>query len=175
MIFAPERRQANGMPWVRACRVVREHLAKNIWGSTDEKPGALALARVIRQPDYGAWVPQTLRRPDQEGDPDHRALPQHGGLENFAKAVERIGAPAPPALAALSAGTEFFGGLALVLGWHTRLATLLLMGNMSTAIGKVHWSKGLLNPDGFEKALLFLCGFATIFIAGPGKLSLDHN
>jgi len=100
---------------------------------------------------------------------------QHGGLENFAKAVERIGAPAPPALAALSAGTEFFGGLALVLGWHTRLATLLLMGNMSTAIGKVHWSKGLLNPDGFEKALLFLCGFATIFIAGPGKLSLDHN
>ncbi len=147
-----------------------------------------SLALLLLRVSYGALI-MVHGFPKLFGGPNKKAAPaterylgtsftqslQRGGLENFTKTVERIGAPAPPALAAMSAGTEFFGGLALVLGWHTRLATLLVLGNMSTAIRKVHWDKGLLNSDGFEKPLLFLIGFATIFVAGPGKLSIDHN
>lgn len=98
-----------------------------------------------------------------------------GGLKNFAGMVQNMDLPAPGVLAGLSAGTEFFGGLTLILGWNTRLACLLLLGNMGTAIRKVHWEKGLLGQGGFENPLTFAAAFLALFIAGPGKLSFDGD
>lgn len=98
-----------------------------------------------------------------------------GGLESHSGTLERMDVPAPNTMAAVSAGTEFFGGLALILGWHSRIAALALLVNMGTAIRKAHWEKGLLGPGGAEPAALFLGAFATIFLAGPGKLSIDRG
>lgn len=98
---------------------------------------------------------------------------EKGGLDSFTGMVENLAVPAPAVTARLGAGTEFFGGLALVLGWNTRLASLLLMGQMATAIRKVHWRQGLMGQGGAENAFLFFAAFLTLFIAGPGKLSVD--
>ncbi|HET8626054.1 MAG TPA: DoxX family protein [Thermomicrobiales bacterium] len=100
---------------------------------------------------------------------------ERGGLDKSKAMMERMELPMPDTMAALSAGTEFFGGLAVMLGWHTRLAALLLMGNMGVAIRKVHWEQGIMGERGAEKPLLFLGAFLTLFIAGPGAISLDRG
>ena len=100
---------------------------------------------------------------------------QNGGLTNHIGMAKKLEVPAPEVLGTLSAGTEFFGGLALVFGWNTRLASLLLLGNMGTAIGKVHWKNGLINQGGYENALLFAAAFLTTFLAGSGKIGLDRS
>lgn len=100
---------------------------------------------------------------------------QGGGFDKTVGMMERMELPAPTMMAAAAGGVEFFGGLALILGWHTRLATLLLLGNMGTAIRKVHWQKGIMGPGGAEPALLFLGAFLTLFLVGPGKLSIDRG
>ena len=100
---------------------------------------------------------------------------QNGGLTNHIGMTKKLEMPAPEVLGTLSAGAEFFGGLALVLGWNTRLATLLLMGNMGVAINKVHWKNGLINQGGFENPLLFFAAFLALFFAGPGKIAIDRD
>ena len=100
---------------------------------------------------------------------------QNGGLENHIGMAKKLELPAPEALSTLSAGTEFFGGLALVFGWNTRLASLLLLGNMGVAINKVHWKNGLINQGGYENALLFAAAFLTTFLAGSGKIGIDRS
>ena len=100
---------------------------------------------------------------------------QNGGLENHIGLAKKLDVPAPEALATLSAGAEFFGGLALIFGWNTRLASALLMGNMAVAINKVHWKNGLINQGGFENALLFFAAFLTTFLAGPGAIAIDRD
>ena len=100
---------------------------------------------------------------------------ERGGLQNVVGMMQRMEAPAPETLAAVHAGTEFFGGLALILGWHTRLAALALLINHGVAIRKVHWDKGILGQGGAETALAFFGAFLTLFLAGPGKLSLDRG
>lgn len=100
---------------------------------------------------------------------------QGGGFQNFAGMVESMQVPAPKALAGAAAGAEFFGGLALILGWRTRLASLLLLADMATAIRKVHWDKGIMGQGGAEQALLYVGALLTLFVAGPGKISLDRG
>jgi putative oxidoreductase len=100
---------------------------------------------------------------------------QGGGLNNHIGLTKNLGVPAPEVMGTLSAGAEFFGGLAIVLGWRTRLAALLLLGNMGTAIGKVHWKNGLLNQGGFENPLLFAAAFLALLVAGPGKIAIDRS
>lgn len=71
---------------------------------------------------------------------------------------------------ALCIFAEFFCALALALGLFTRLAVIPLIINMSVAFFIAHGS------DPFQKkemALLYLAVFAAIFIAGPGRFSLD--
>ena len=100
---------------------------------------------------------------------------QNGGLTNHIGLAKKLEMPAPEVLGTLSAGAEFFGGLALVFGWNTRLASLLLLGNMGVAINKVHWKNGLINQGGYENALLFAAAFLTTFLAGPGKIAIDRD
>lgn len=98
---------------------------------------------------------------------------ENGGLDKHIGFTKQLGMPAPEVLGPLSAGTEFFGGLALVFGWKTRLASLLLLGNMAVAIQKVHAKNGLMNQFGYEMPLLYAAAFATILLAGPGKVGID--
>lgn len=72
----------------------------------------------------------------------------------------------------LSAFAEFICGLLIILGLATRWASLALIINMSVAFFIVH------SADDFgtkEKSLLFLAGFLTVFLTGPGKYSADQS
>ena len=55
-----------------------------------------------------------------------------------------LGLPFPEVMAALAAGTEFFGGIALIFGVATRLIAIPLMVTMLVAIFAVHWENGWL-------------------------------
>lgn len=55
-----------------------------------------------------------------------------------------LGLPMPEVMAALAAGTEFFGGLALIIGFATRWISIPLMVTMIVAAMTVHWENGWL-------------------------------
>ncbi|MGB0466709.1 MAG: DoxX family protein [Pontibacterium sp.] len=55
-----------------------------------------------------------------------------------------LGLPMPEVMAALAAGTEFFGGLALVIGFATRWISIPLMVTMLVAALTVHIDNGWL-------------------------------
>lgn len=55
-----------------------------------------------------------------------------------------LGLPMPEVMAALAAGTEFFGGIALILGFATRWISIPLMITMLVAALTVHWENGWL-------------------------------
>ena len=94
-----------------------------------------------------------------------------GGFHHHMEMVASLGLPRP--LAYLSAGTEFFGGIGIVLGLFTRFCSLAFVIEMCVAIWKVHFKNGLTGPGGYE----FPMAVATIAFAlmcfggGPWGLS----
>jgi putative oxidoreductase len=105
--------------------------------------------------------------------PNWPAAVERGGPEGFASALESMDVPYPLAGAYASGSAEFFGGMALILGLKTRLAALMVAGNLSVAIWKVHWQKGLYGEGGFEFPLSLATGAATLGLTGPGAVSVD--
>jgi putative oxidoreductase len=96
------------------------------------------------------------------------------GFHHHMDTVASLGLPAW--MAYLSAGTEFFGGIALVLGLLTRFFSLAVLIEMIVAIWKVHLKNGLTGSGGFEFplalgtiALALLC-----FGGGPWGFSLPR-
>lgn len=84
---------------------------------------------------------------------------------------------APGWLQALAAGSEFFGGLALALGFITPLAAFLIACTMVTAIVTVHAGHGQpwIGKDGsFELPMSYLCVCIMYLLTGPGKFSIDY-
>jgi len=71
-----------------------------------------------------------------------------GGFHHHMDMVGSLGIPRW--MAYLSAGTEFFGGVAIVLGLFTRFFSLAFLIEMSVAIWKVHFKHGLTGPGGYE-------------------------
>lgn len=55
-----------------------------------------------------------------------------------------LGLPMPEVMAGLAAGTEFFGGIFLLLGFAVRWISLPLMFTMLVAALTVHWENGWL-------------------------------
>jgi len=87
----------------------------------------------------------------------------------------------PDILAYMAPFVEFFGGLALVLGFATRYAALLLIlfTIIATWISHTFWSF----PEGaqrnqqftqFWKNVTMTGGLLALFVAGPGRFSLDR-
>ena len=72
----------------------------------------------------------------------------HGLEATVAGMVATNGIPAP--LAYLATFTEFFGGLAVLGGLLSRLASLGLLITMLVAIFGVHLNGGFFAPKGFE-------------------------
>lgn len=62
----------------------------------------------------------------------------------------------------------------LVLGLFARLAALIVGTTMAVAFFKVHQA-ALTGPRSGEVAFIYLAGFVALFIAGPGRFSLDHS
>ena len=65
---------------------------------------------------------------------------------------------------------EFFCSLLLILGLFSRFAVIPLIIAMFVALFKGH--NGEVFGDG-EHATLFIIGFLTILLVGPGKVSVD--
>jgi len=65
---------------------------------------------------------------------------------------------------------EFFCSIFLILGLMTRLAVIPLIITMFVALYMAH--NGKIFGEG-EHAALFICGYITLFLIGPGRFSVD--
>ena len=95
----------------------------------------------------------------------------HGALYGFAHYVASL--HLPYWLGYVAAFTEFFGGMALILGLLARLAALGVAIEMAVAIIKVHLHHGLSGNGGFEFPLACFALALMLVFSGPGYLALD--
>ncbi|MGE5400113.1 MAG: DoxX family protein [Ignavibacteriales bacterium] len=81
----------------------------------------------------------------------------------------------PPFLIYLAAFTEFLGGLLLILGLLTRIASAGIVIDMAVAIIQIHLKNGFFNPAGIEFPLALLIIAFCVFLYGAGKYSIDST
>lgn len=86
----------------------------------------------------------------------------------------------PTALAYIAAPFEFFGGIALLLGLATRYVAIGFMVFILVASFSSHayWAMTdanakRINDGAFWKNISMLGGMVALFVAGPGRLSVD--
>ncbi|NWN82439.1 MAG: DoxX family protein [Halomonas sp.] len=97
-----------------------------------------------------------------------------GGLTGTAQWLSAMGIEPGFLMALLAGGTEFFGGLALILGLLIRPAAVGLAVTMLMAIFSVHIANGLfISNNGYEFALSLLAISIALAISGAGSVSLD--
>ena len=91
------------------------------------------------------------------------------GLAGTAQYMDSIGLHPGYLMATLAGGTEFFAGLALIIGLLVRPAALGLTFLSLVAIFTVHISNGLfMANNGYEFALALLGGSLAVLIEGAG-------
>ena len=87
----------------------------------------------------------------------------------------------PAVFAFLAIAAEFFGGLGLIFGLLTRLASFGVFCNMIVAVAMIHgqfgfwmnWT-GAQKGEGYEYHLLLLAASALLMIRGAGAASVDR-
>lgn len=79
----------------------------------------------------------------------------------------------PPELFVPIALLEVIGGLAILLGILTRIASAILIIEMIGAILTVKLTKGFIGGYEFELLLISIC--MSLVIMGPGKISIENN
>ena len=90
------------------------------------------------------------------------------------------GLPAPFFFAVLAALVEFFGALAVLVGFKTRYAALLmaLFTVVAAFIGHPYWTVASADYTNqlnhFLKDITIAGGFLALFVAGAGALSFDR-
>lgn len=102
------------------------------------------------------------------------------GFHGTMGALTHMGMPAPVAFLIIC--TEFFGGLGLIVGLLTRIASLGIAGLMIGAIFMVHLQNGFFmnwmgtqKGEGFEYHLLVLAMAAALLLRGAGAFSADRT
>ncbi len=95
------------------------------------------------------------------------------GFDGVEKSFAGLGIPLPGVAAIVVSLVEFLGGIALVLGFFTRYAALLLAATMAVAMLHVHLSAGFFLPKGCEFTMNLLAALIAILLAGPGAAALD--
>ena len=94
-------------------------------------------------------------------------------MHETVQAFPRMGFPAY--FAYIAGIFEFFGGWLLVLGLFTRIAALLLAGEMAIAIVRVHIPQGgLMAVSNYQFPLAMAVGAFALVAVGAGAISLDR-
>ncbi len=97
------------------------------------------------------------------------------GIKGFTGYLTSLNIPFPEINAYMAAGSEFFCGLALILGLWARWAVLPLMVTMIVAIVTVHGPNGFsISNKGYEYNLVLMAALAAIFLKRPDKWSLKE-
>jgi putative oxidoreductase len=92
----------------------------------------------------------------------------------FIAYLQSLGFPYPTPGAYVSAYTEFIGGMLWLMGFQTRLASVLLIINFSVALGMAH----LNTNDSYQNTMPSLNLIAVglfLFLNGPGRYSIDER
>lgn len=96
------------------------------------------------------------------------------GIEGFGKMIEKMGLRPGKAYATVAGGSEFGGGILLVLGLLTPFGAAAVTGVMVGAIVLVHLDNGFFNTGGgLEFPLLLGTTALAVAFTGPGSFSLD--
>jgi putative oxidoreductase len=98
-----------------------------------------------------------------------------GGFHHHMEFVGSLHLPAW--LAYLSTGTEFFGGIAIVLGLFVPFFSLAFAIEMCVAIWKVHYKNGFTGQGGYEfpLALIAIAFALACFGSGPWAASFGKG
>ena len=100
-------------------------------------------------------------------------------LGKFAANLAGKSVPMSDLLAPLGGGVEFFGGVALVLGFRSRITALLMLVFVvvATAISHRYWefdgAARVPQEINFYKNLCIFGGVLIFFATGAGRLSVD--
>jgi putative oxidoreductase len=81
----------------------------------------------------------------------------------------------PKIVQAAVAWGQLLGGIAMALGFLTRVAAVGLAAIMVGAVATVHWPNGFSLQDGgyeYNFAILVIC--AALILLGPGPLAVDR-
>lgn len=82
----------------------------------------------------------------------------------------------PPALLPIVIATEVLGSLAVIIGWHTRIAGFLLAGFTLIAAGIFHNNFGdQIQTIMFLKDVAIAGAFLMLVANGAGPLSVDYR
>lgn len=94
------------------------------------------------------------------------------GFDEMSKKFMGVFGLSPTASLALAIFGEAVCSILLVFGLFTRVAAFSLIVTMAIAFGIAH--KGVLSgPGSGELAFIYLSTYVVLFIAGPGRISVD--
>ncbi|MBL7100715.1 MAG: DoxX family protein [Nanoarchaeota archaeon] len=104
-----------------------------------------------------------------------RGYPKIKSPERTATLFLRLKIPSTKLSAAIVAVIEFFGGIALIIGFSTRIVAILLALNIAifTYLKKSKKKKSFASNYGYE--LMLLIAFGILIIFGAGNLSIDQT
>ncbi|WP_280426664.1 DoxX family protein [Nocardia carnea] len=96
-----------------------------------------------------------------------------GGVSGTGQFLGTSGYPAGDTMAVIAGLSETLGGLGLAAGLLTPLAAAAVLGTMLNAIA-VHGTDAFFAHKGFEYELILAIGAASLALAGPGRIAVDH-
>lgn len=111
------------------------------------------------------------------------------GHAMFVGMLQNIGVPAAEPTAWFVGGVELVGGMALIAGAFTSIASAALLINMLVALFTVHLPNGFnfinitglsdagpqFGMPGYEVPLLYIGGLLTLLVFGPSRFSVDER
>jgi len=95
-----------------------------------------------------------------------------GNRERIVESFQAIGLPVY--FVYLAGAIEFFGGVALALGFFTPVAGLLLLLDMAAAMWKYNLNEGIYAVREYELPLTLGLASLVVAAAGGGRFSLDR-